>query len=516
MSTAIAAAEPTEAAAAEEKQQPTFQLNELRVLGNTVLDAATIESVLYPYLGEQRSLKDVEVARAALEEKYHSKGYGTVYVDIPEQSIGDDGVVRLHVTEAKLHRARIAGALYFSERQIRNALPAAKEGTVPNLPQLQSQITAVNAVTSDRTVMPVLKAGPLPGTVDLDLKVQDRSPLHASLEFNNQYTADTSPLRALGIVSYDNAFRRFDSVSLQYQMSPQDRSEVDVIAGAYVARLDERGDKLAITYVHSSSDVATVGALGVTGKGSIYSVRFARPLQATSSLTSQFFVSMDYKDFSQDVLVSQTSSLSTPISYASFSAGYNLSVRESSRVWSWSTSGVFGIPGLGGTREKFSDKCFGCKPNFAILRMDGSLQQNIPGGFFALLQLAGQYSADPVISNEQFLLGGVHSVRGYLEAEDLGDVGARGSVEFHVPNYLPTWMPFRVSPFVFYDAGQISYQEPLPSQPSASTLRSWGAGLGMNAWNFLSASLTWADPLVDGSRTRHGDSRWEFVIRAAW
>jgi hemolysin activation/secretion protein len=143
------------------------------VLGNTVLDVRTIERVLTPHLGPGRTLRDVEDARSELEVAYHDQGYGTVFIDIPEQTIGPDGVVRLRVTESKLRQSKVTGARYFANRQIREALPEAARDNVPNLPQLQRQLTALNGVTPDRSVVPVLKAGPVPGTVDLDLQVQE-------------------------------------------------------------------------------------------------------------------------------------------------------------------------------------------------------------------------------------------------------------------------------------------------------------------------------------------------------
>src|ERR1700677_2889286 len=101
----LAAAEATGAQApAPPPAQSTpaaFDVLELRVQGNTVLDARSVESAVYPFTGPAKHMADVEAARAALERAYHDHGFGTVFVDIPEQSV-DDGVVRLRVTEGRL------------------------------------------------------------------------------------------------------------------------------------------------------------------------------------------------------------------------------------------------------------------------------------------------------------------------------------------------------------------------------------------------------------------------------
>src|SRR5262245_55078889 len=87
-----------------------FDVMEYRVLGNTVLAARDIESAVYPFLGPAKSLDDVEQARLALENAYRSAGRGTVFVDIPEQDVGEDGVIRLRVTEGRLNTVRVTGA----------------------------------------------------------------------------------------------------------------------------------------------------------------------------------------------------------------------------------------------------------------------------------------------------------------------------------------------------------------------------------------------------------------------
>jgi hemolysin activation/secretion protein len=502
--------------ASEQPAAPTFQLNELRVLGNTVLPPLRIESVLIRFLGESKTLQDVEAARLALESEYHALGYGTVYVDIPEQSVGNDGVVRLKVTEAYLRSARITGTRYFSNRQIRSAIPESKAENIPNLPQLQSQINQVNAVTSDRQVVPVLKAGSVPGTVDLELKVKDVFPLHASLELNNQYTADTSPLRAMASLSYDNAFARQDSLSMQYQSSPQETSEVKVFAASYLARLgDTNKNKLSASYIDSSSEVVTIGDVTVAGAGKNYSLDWIRGLDLGSKVVSSFTVGLRYKESDQGVSLSANQSLQTPLSYANAQLGYNASLFAERYMLSFSTSWGFGFSSLGSSRQEFADKCYGCKPNFSVLRMEGGYKQKLFWKISSSVRVTGQYSVDPLVSNEQFLIGGGRNVRGYLEAEELGDIGMRGSFELRVSE-LPAFWGISLQPYTFYDAGRVSFQLPLPGQDRSSSLQSVGLGLDILAWQHITGTVSIAEALTTSSHTQRGEDRIQFSVRGAW
>ena len=65
----------------------TFDIWELQVEGNTLLDRVLVERAVYPFLGQNKTVNDVEAARQALEIFYRDSGYATVVVDIPEQEV---------------------------------------------------------------------------------------------------------------------------------------------------------------------------------------------------------------------------------------------------------------------------------------------------------------------------------------------------------------------------------------------------------------------------------------------
>src|SRR3974390_1330670 len=78
--------------ARQASEEPTFDILEYRVEGNSVLPKLTIERAVYPHLGEKKRIADVEKARASLEKAYHDAGYATVVVNVPVQKV-DKGVV---------------------------------------------------------------------------------------------------------------------------------------------------------------------------------------------------------------------------------------------------------------------------------------------------------------------------------------------------------------------------------------------------------------------------------------
>jgi hemolysin activation/secretion protein len=496
--------------------KPQFDVLEYRVLGNTVLAARDIEAAVYPHLGPAKTLDDVELARQALESAYRAAGRGTVFVDIPAQDVAADGVVRLKVTEGRLRTVRITGAKYFSGRQIRDALPAAGAQSVPDLPALQGEITALNTETADRSITPVLAAGTLPGTVNLTLRVEDKLPLHGSVETNDQYTADTSRTRLNLSLSYDNLFGRLDSLGLQYQTAPEEPGELGVLVASYTRNLGA-GRRLAFFFVDSDSEVPALGTLNVLGKGQVYGSRFIVPYAGGENATHMLTLGADYKDFLESINLDADTRFNTPINYLHFSLGDTSTWRFGSQSLTLSPSLNFGLRGVFNSVDEFADKRYRGRPNYFYLRAAGQHRSAPFHGFSLVTNLAGQYAPDALIGNEQFTVGGADGVRGYLEAEEINDIGIKGGLQIESPAWKLGFGDATLGGLVFYDAGVVSAVGPLlPDEIRRADLSSTGVGLALVAPRHFDGFLTWAYPLVAGPRTAAGDARLLFSLRARW
>jgi len=527
MSTAVLSAEEP----AAEKPEQHFAVDEYRVIGNTVLSNRDIERVLYPLLGPEKTIKDVETARIALETLYHDRGYGTVFVDIPPQSVSA-GLVRLRVTEGRVEREQIGGAHYFPERDVIAALPAAKPGTVLHLSELQEQLSAVNTESPDRSVVPILKAGSAPGTVDLSLQVNDHLPLHGSLEINNQASLDTSSLRSIASVSYGDLFGRFDTFALQYQFTPQNFDQVRVFAANYVFHPLESGLQPSFQYINSNSNVAAVGTLGVLGIGEITGLRLAYPFLATAGSNQSVTFGLDYKHFRNLINQNATTSDDTPITYLNMSFAYAGLWRSDHLSTTFDLAANAGPRGVVNNQNAFANDRAEGRDNYFYLRGDLAFEIKLPLDFRIRLRAAGQAAAEPLITNENFSIAGVDGVRGYLESEVLGDEGLKETVQV----FSPGWHAHeRVlgDAFAFFDAGRTWVIDSLACEPSGTGLhlRSVGGGFDVLPGEKVTGSFTWAKALdsatdlssvaasgcpASGPATLAGQSRILFLLRGSF
>lgn len=497
---------------------PRFDIWEYRVSGNTLLKRKLVERTIYPFLGPGKTLQDIERARAALEKRYHEVGYATVLVTIPQQEV-NNGVVRLKVTEGKVDRVLVTGSRYFSLQRIRSEVPALAEGKVPYLPEVQVQLVALDKETSDRAITPVLRPGRTPGTVEVELRVKDQLPLHGSVELNDQNSVDTTRLRLSGMLRYDNLWQKEHSLSLQYQTSPENTKEVQVWAATYLARFAMSDNLLAFYGVHSDSNTATVGTLAVIGKGDIFGVRGIIPLESTQHYFQTLTLGVDYKDFKESVVLLGADTVNRPINYVPFTVQYNGTILSQRAQTKFGVSLNFGIRGLGNDPRKFDLKRVNSRPDYLYLRTNLERDQDLYRGFGVNIKLDGQISDAPLISSEEFSAGGVDSVRGYHEAERLGDDGIQGSVEFLSPSLTRGRLAAQVQEwraYLFWDSAALRVRDPLGGQASNFELASAGFGFRLKAWRHLDASLAWAqvfhgtESVNDDGQRIHFDLEYSF------
>lgn len=499
----------------QQQAEAMFDLLELRVKGNTLLERTLLERTVYSFLGPGKTIDAVEQARNALEEVYRNKGYQTVAVDIPEQNV-EHGVVYLQVIEGKISRLRVKGSRYFSLGSIKAGVPELAEGKVPNLPVMQKQIAALGSQSADRGVTPVMRAGDTPGTVEVDLQVKDELPLHGRLELNGRNTNSTSDLRLVSSLHYDNLWQKLHSASIMYQVSPENDKEVDVWAGTYVLPIPETDAKLAFYAVSSSSDaqIASAGALNVIGIGEIYGLRLIKPLPGRDNYFHSMIAGVDYKNFKESLNLIGADTINTPIDYVPFMVQYNSSLRGKESLASFNIGVNFAVRGLGNEPGEFENKRFKARPNYAYLTSGINFEHDLPMEFQLASRLSGQLADSPLISNEQFSLGGMQSIRGYFETQALADSGFTGSLELRSPRLAPMSLTSinKLQAVAFVDGGRGWNRKVLPGSPETYDLASAGFGMRFQVWQYFQGILDLGFPLIGLDTVKAGDPKFHFNV----
>lgn len=506
-------------AAADAPSARKVDILNYRVEGNTILSRLEIERAVYPFLGPARTPEDVEAARAALEKAYRDKGFETVGVEIPEQDVRG-GHVRLSVVELKVGRLRVTGARFYSPERIKDLAPSLKEGVAPNYNEVSRDVAALNK-SQDRMITPTLRAGETPGTVDVDLQVEDKLPAHGALELNDRYSNRTERLRLSASVSYGNLFQRNHSFNLQGQVAPQDPNQSWVVSGSYVAPIEGTPLTLVAYGVHSDSDVAAIGGIGVLGSGDIVGLRAIYAFQKMGSV-HQIIAGVDYKNFNEDLVQLGSDTATTPIDYVPLTLQYSLGRHVEASDLDFTLAVNAGLRGLDATEAEFRLKRYTASASWAYLRFDGSYLRRLPWDVRAGLRMSAQLAGRPLISNEQFSVGGWDSVRGYYESQELGDDGASAQFDLEGPSWheLLGGAAQELRLYAFADAGYVRVNSALPDLDGhirdEANIASVGAGVRLRLLERANASVLLAAPLLnrDDTYTDVGDLRAQFRLWA--
>jgi hemolysin activation/secretion protein len=392
-------------------------------------------------------------------------------------------------------QVRVAGADYVLPSEVRDSLPSLRRGEVPNVPALQQELSLANARTT-RTITPEFKAGLAPGTVDVDLVVDDKRPWGAGIELNDQFNRSTERLRVNVSAHYDNLWQQGHSANIFYQTAPQDLDQIQVISGSYYAPLGYNRTSLLGYVVSSNTDVATVGGLAVLGNGLTVGGRLMHTLAGSPpGVVQSLLFGADFKDYLDQIGLTDPETgeeltFDTPITYLPFTAQYRWLGGSAASNGEFSVGATFAFDGVVGKQREFGyvpdnpltpgvneesiGKRAGAGASFIYLYGSAAYNRELPKGFDLRAALDWQLAPEPLISNEQFVLGGVGSIRGYREAEALGDSGARLSLELghKIPIDAAGNIDWRVAAFL--EGGYAWNEDPLPEEAATFWLGSAG------------------------------------------
>jgi hemolysin activation/secretion protein len=498
---AAAQSSPPAAPAASRAPATHFDINAFQVKGSTLLTDGEIERAVYPHEGPDRTPADVEAARAALQAVYEKRGFATVTVFIPEQGV-ESGVIRLEVNEQPIGRVTVSGAKGAAAAAVLKQAPSLASGTVPNFQAVQQNLVAMNQDPA-RKVTPEVVAGAAPGTVDVNLKVQESSPFHGSVEYNNYNSVDTTPTRLALSLRDDDLWGRGDSFSLTAQTAPQQTKDGTVFSANYLLRLPDNLQLLAYA-LHTNSNIDVVGGTTVVGKGTQAGMRLIVPLTTSAIFYQAFTFGMDWKDFQENDTLGVTST-PAPVDYAPVLLSWRGDLTLKTIKAYFQASAVYGTD-IGDDRLAFQNKRFDARPDFFAFKPEAGVTADIPFGMQTFAKLTGQFSMDELVPSEQFSLGGMDTVRGYYESETLGDYGVAGQTELRSPSFAHLIGPWAQEArlHLFFDVGYAGIHEPLAGQVGTYTLYSTGVGLRFKFIKHLNGDIDLATPLVSGPNTRAG------------
>jgi hemolysin activation/secretion protein len=371
------------------------------------------------------------------------------------------------------------------------------EGRVPNFNDITRDIVALNQ-WPDRQVVPEIKPGEEPWSVDIDLNVKDKRPLHGSLEINNRYSPGTTSLRINGGISYNNLWQAGHAAGVNFQIAPERLKDAKVLSAYYLARLRST-DKVSFLFSGNKqdSDVSTLGGAAVAGRGEILGIRALFSLPQEEGFFQSLSFGVDYKHLRENLLLGGEL-IKTPVSYYPWNLSYGAVWSGKSYTTEANAALNFHLRGMGSAERDFDAKRYKSGGGFFYLRGDLSHTRELNHGYQLFAKVQGQIAGQPLINSEQFAAGGLSTVRGYAESAAPGDNAVAATLELRSPSLIRTtdtkandWRAY-----AFVDAGAVSLTDALPGQEDHFELLGAGIGTRFRLRNHFNGSVDAAFPLL--------------------
>jgi hemolysin activation/secretion protein len=486
-----------------------FVLGGIVIAGATVFEVDAFTATYEDFLARTVTAKDIETILQRITKIYRDAGYFLTRVLAPRQSVRA-GVVRLQVIEGYVERVSVAGS--YSGRAVidRYARPVLDERplrleTVERMLLLANDLPGVSVVP---TLKPVDESG---GRYEMVVNLAYK-PVNVSIQFDNLGTPEVGRLQGLVSGSLNSPFSFGEQFRATFITVPDQPKEL--LYGSLEA---------SIPIGANGARVSLFGALGVIDAGGAkadldskseaeqITARLRYPVKRSRQETLWLTGSLDFRNFRENEL----GQLVTRDNLRVIRAGAEYRMRDMLRGrnrLSLELSQGLDILDASASGSATLSRSDG-RSDFTKLAGKLARRQPLTDRIELKLSFLGQLAADPLLSYEEFSLGGEVIGRGYDFSELSGEHGIASSVELRYTEPSRWRWLDRYQFYWFLDAGAVWNDAP-GSGYKRDTLTSTGFGVRLKASEFARASFEAAKPLSGAVATR-GDDDWVgfFTVR---
>lgn len=504
--------------------------------GNHVFSDRQLAKVVVGYTGREITSEELEEARVALTRKYVDAGYITSGALLPDQD-PTDGVIQFQIVEGRLTDIELRGNFWYRGWWLRNQMRRAA-GRPVNFNDLKVGLQLLRQNPTISQVNAELKPGVKPGESILEVAVKDEQPFRFGFEIRN----DRPPSVSEGIgelyLTDLNLSGHNDPIDLRWGLvrwtkdGDVDYAGFDNVSGAYEMPISPWDTTLRVHASKNDSSIIdeTFAALGITSRSEEFGLMLRQPLYKTLNNTVMVSLGADRKHsetyllgrpftLSLGALDGESDTFATRLAVewvnrsqvhvlalrSQFSLGLYAfgSTEADPRNTGGTTSGAGS--GLGFDPEIPDSKFFSWLGQAQYVRriFDTELMRKKPETYgwnvlresLLVLRVNAQLADEPLLSLEQFSIGGMQSVRGYRENQLLRDNGVFASAELRIPIWLAKDKTPIVSLAPFFDFGGGWNVNKVDD--SYQTIYSAGVGLLVNATKHTQATIYWGHPFVD-------------------
>lgn len=479
--------EPTLGEIQGDAQDDAVRVDAVELEGNTVIETATLEAAVAPFLGRRLNAEGIEALRRRLTQVYVAAGYVTSGALIPAQDLRD-GRLRVRIVEGALAEIRFSGLEHYRPQVLRARLARDIEAPL-DIGDVERAIRILDQDPRIERINARLRPGTSRGEAILEVAILEREPRQLELGYDNLESpavgAHAGRLRA----GTTNAFGFGDSFATALT-----RTEgLTRVSAYYELPLGAFGTRLVLDGGYGEAELVddTLRRLEVGSTDATVSIGLAQTLWHTPSDRVDVSLAFERRRSKTTILGRGQSFVPGPQNGRSEVSAWRAAAEWTHRgidtVFALRSLASFGTDWLNPTTQP------GDTPDGVFVSWYAQARgvHRFPrSGIELALRADLQLSDRPLLSLEQFSLGGPESVRGYRRNQLVRDQGVAAAIELRVP----LWRAADARPILeltpFYDLGY-AWNHGRPTPPTR-TLSGVGAGLAWHPWPWLDLEVEYA------------------------
>ena len=490
-----------------------FKFGGIRLDGSQTYSKAELSSLYDGMIGTEISLTDLYAVANRMTLKYRNDGFVLTQVVVPPQTI-DGGIVRLQVVEGFIDNITIQGEeeSSYALNLIRQYASHISTGTAMNVADMERQLLLINdlpGVTARSVISPSTTTL---GAADI-LIIVERDPFEAALGVNNYGSRFLGAFQTTGIAQFNSLFGLNDKITAQIIAAPNSGLELAFGSLGYEMPIGPHGTTVAVIGSITDTDPGfTLDQFDVNGLSRSLTIRAEHPIIRSRNTNLFGRLQFDTRNIESSNNIEATRRDNIRALRAGLRAefldrllgvavnSFDFQVSQGVEFFGASKAGDPNLTRAAGD-PKFT------KANIQIQRL-----QRLSNTVNIVLTGRGQLSNNPLLSSEEFGIGGIGNIRGFDPSEAIGDDGIAGSVEVQ-------WKPVGpdVQLYSFLDSGRVWDQDATSSAGKRESLTSVGFGARLKLSMDIDAEFIATQPLhrnVETSNDR--DPRFFFSFNKSF
>lgn len=479
--------------AGPQDEKPLFRLKQVQIEGASALTAAQLSDAYVPYLDRDLSAQDLAAVAAAITAQYRAAGFHLSRALIQPQDMRS-GTLRVTVVEGVIEQVSISGA--GAAFGLEGLLDPLTREHPSRLATLERQLLLINERPGVKVVDTTLdETSPGSGRFRLGVKTETWR-LYGAAGIDNMGSASSGPWQTSASAALNSMLLPGDSLTISGSFVPGSPREMRYGRIAYDLPLGSDSWRIGVAASHSEiwpGDLRRYLRDRSVADTVEARLAFAPVLSQMQSLwltASLGITRASERDFFGPLFADR-------IGIASLAADYKLHLRASS--WTYASVTVRKGLGLIDKQDDSQDwlSRYGASPHFSLINGSLTHYENITDNWSIKLAAGGQLASGPLLSSQQYALGGLSFGRGFDAGWISGDDALAGSAELRYDRSLslPFLKGYQLFTFVEGGAARIK----LPGHDLDQSFASVGAGVRLFITEDLNLAVGIAKPVMVNS-----------------